>query len=168
MKKILLLDDDERLLKSLTAEFNDNGYETFSYTNIKEINFLEKYDYAVLDLRLSYGDLGLDIIPKIIEKSQNCRIVILTGYGGVSSAVEAIKRGAIDFIAKPVSFKELEQSLIGKKYDPDLDFKAKSLSQVEGEYIDFILNKNEGNISKTAKDLGLHRQSLQRKLKKYF
>lgn len=168
MKKILLLDDDERLLKTLTLDFTDHGYQTYSNLSAKETDFSICYDYAVLDLRLSYGDLGLDLIPKIIERSPTCRVVVLTGYGGINSAVEAIKRGAIDFIAKPASFKDIEQSLLGKKYDPTVDFKPKSLAQVEGDHIDFVLNKNDGNITKAAKDLGLHRQSLQRKLKKYF
>lgn len=168
MKRILLLDDDDRLLKSLAAEFKDNGYHVSAYLHVKEVDFKSIYDFAVIDLRLSYGDLGLDLIPRILAKSPACRIVILTGYGGINSAVEAIKKGATDFLSKPATFKEIESCLMGKKFDTDCELKRKSLAQVEGDYIDFVLNKNQGNISKTAKDLGLHRQSLQRKLKKYF
>lgn len=168
MKRILLLDDDARLLKSLEAEFVDNGYDVSAYLQAKDINFKATYEFAVIDLRLSYGELGLDLIPRILASSPECRIVILTGYGGINSAVEAIKKGATDFLSKPATFKEIEMCLLEKKFDTDLDLKRKSLAQVEGDYIDFVLNKNQGNISKTAKDLGLHRQSLQRKLKKYF
>lgn len=168
MKRILLLDDDARLLKSLEAEFVDNGYDVSAYLQAKDVNFKATYEFAVIDLRLSYGELGLDLIPRILASSPECRIVILTGYGGINSAVEAIKKGATDFLSKPATFKEIEMCLLEKKFDTDLDLKRKSLAQVEGDYIDFVLNKNQGNISKTAKDLGLHRQSLQRKLKKYF
>lgn len=168
MNRILLIDDEERFLKSLELEFVDGGYLVDAFVNFKEVDYSKNYDFAVIDLRLSYGGLGLDIIPQILNSSPKCRIVVLTGYGGLSSAVEAIKRGAIDFITKPASFKDIENRLHGRQINFENDFKAKSLAQVEGEYIDYVLNKNDGNITKAAKDLGLHRQSLQRKLKKYF
>jgi two-component system response regulator RegA len=123
-------------------------------------------DYAILDLRLS-GEFGLDAITIIKKKSPDCRIVILSGYGSITTAVEAVKRGAIDYLTKPASFELIESALLGTRKNVSEDLKTPSLSEVEHEYIDFLLTKNRGNITKTAKDLGLHRQSLQRKLKKY-
>jgi two-component system, response regulator RegA len=164
-KHILILDDEIKLAKSLACEFEDHGYRPFAVQSISEIPVVE-FDYAVIDLRLN-GEFGLDAIGVVKEHSPNCKIVVLTGYGSIATAVESVKLGAIDYLTKPVSFELIESALHGRLKKPEPGFKPQSLSQVEHEHIDFILTKNQGNISKTAKDLGLHRQSLQRKLKKY-
>jgi two-component system response regulator RegA len=91
----------------------------------------------------------------------------LSGYGSITTAVEAVKRGATDYLTKPASFELIEAALMGRRTKAGEDLKTPSLSEIEHEYIDFLLTKNQGNITKTAKELGLHRQSLQRKLKKY-
>ncbi|AGH94871.1 response regulator transcription factor [Pseudobdellovibrio exovorus] len=164
-RHLLILDDDINLSKSLAQEFTDHGYTVVTASKISEIP-KEFFDYALVDIRLC-GEFGLDAIQLIKSNSPTCSLVILSGYGSVSTAVEAMKRGATDYLTKPASFYEIEKALLGQRIQADPDFKAPSLSQVEHEYIDFLLTKNEGNITKTAKDLGLHRQSLQRKLKKY-
>lgn len=164
-KRILILEDDMSLARSLGSEFEDHGYQTHLAERIADIGSAI-FDFAVLDMRLC-GEFGLDAIAAVKEKSPDCRIVILSGYGSIATAVEAVKRGAVDYLTKPASFELIEKALLGVRVLPEPEFKAPSLSQVEHEYIDFLLTKNEGNISKTAKDLGLHRQSLQRKLKKY-
>ncbi len=164
-KSLLILEDDQRLANSLSREFEDHGYEVSISNSIQEIP-PKNFSFAVLDMRLG-GEFGLDAIEVIKTNAPNCRIVVLSGYGSIATAVESVKRGAIDYITKPASFELIESALLGKRTKPEPDFKAPSLSQVEHEYIDFVLTKNEGNISKTAKALGLHRQSLQRKLKKY-
>ena len=164
-KSVLILEDDIGLAKSLGREFDDHGYKTTLADKIAAIGN-RVFDFAVIDLRLC-GEFGLDAIAVIKQKSPDCRIVILSGYGSINTAVEAVKRGAVDYLTKPASFALIEKALRGERVQPEPEFKAPSLSQVEHEYIDFLLTKNEGNISKTAKDLGLHRQSLQRKLKKY-
>jgi len=164
-KSLLILEDDLRLARSLSREFEDHGYEVSIAESIRAIPN-QGFAYAVVDLRLG-GEFGLDAIEKIKHHSPACRIVVLSGYGSITTAVEAVKRGAIDYITKPAGFDLIEAALLGKRTKPEPDFKAPSLSQMEHEYIDFILTKNQGNISKAAKSLGLHRQSLQRKLKKY-
>lgn len=164
-KRVLILEDDLSLAKSLELEFVEFGYTVVCVKKIAEIPGSE-FDYAVVDLRLN-GEFGLDAIEYIKKRSANCNIVILSGYGSIVTAVEAIKKGAIDYLTKPVSFATLLDALTGKKISSENHFKVQSLSQVEHEYIDFVLTKNQGNISKTAKELGLLRQSLQRKLKKY-
>lgn len=164
-RSVLLLDDDEKLALALRREFEDNDYEAIVATSIGVIPS-RVYDFAVVDMRLR-GEFGFDAIDRIKEFSPECRIVVLTGYGSISTAVEAVKRGAIDYLTKPAGFQAIEAALLGQRTSPEPEFKPPSLSQVEHDYIDFVLTKNEGNISKTAKDLGLHRQSLQRKLKKY-
>ena len=166
-KQILILEDDLRLAKSLQKDFEDHDYVVILAHRILDIPKDQSFTHAVVDLRLSNGDFGLDVIEGLKSKNPQIKIVVLSGYGSITTAVEAVKRGAVDYLTKPASFSEIEQALNGNRIQRDIDFKRRSLSEVEHEYIDFVLTKNEGNISKTAKDLGLHRQSLQRKLKKY-
>ena len=165
MKTVLILDDDQSLARSLACEFQDHGYEATVVHSIKEIP-PKDFQFAVVDLRLN-GEFGLEAIKVIKSRSKDCRIVVLTGYGSIATAVEAVKLGAIDYLTKPAGFELIRAALEGRLKKPDPEFKPRSLSQVEHDYSDFVLTKNQGNISKTAKDLGLHRQSLQRKLKKY-
>jgi len=166
-RHLLILEDDIRLARSLKRDFEDHDYDVTIANRIADIPKDQNFSHAVIDLRLSGGDFGLDVIDELKRKATEIKVVVLSGYGSITTAVEAVKRGAIDYLTKPASFSQIEQALNGKRVTPDADFKRRSLSEVEHEYIDFILTKNEGNISKTAKDLGLHRQSLQRKLKKY-
>lgn len=166
-KKVLLLEDDPRLAKSLKQDFEDHGYDVIWVSAVSEVPIDSRITDAVIDLRLSNGDFGLDAIAKIKSGSPAARIIVLSGYGSITTAVEAVKRGAIDYLTKPASFLEIEKALHGQRVIQNNDFNRRSLSEVEHEYIDFVLTKNDGNISQTAKDLGLHRQSLQRKLKKY-
>lgn len=163
--KLLILEDDLSLANSLAREFEDHNYDVSTYSSFKSMNDFN-FDFAVIDIRLK-GEFGLDAIDHLKKESPDCRIVILTGYGSIATAVEAVKRGAIDYLTKPASFKAIENALLNKRNAEDPEFKTQSLSQVEHEYIDFVLTKNQGNVTKTAKALGLHRQSLQRKLKKY-
>lgn len=165
MKNILILEDDLRLSEALAQDFTDHGYKVQTAEKISQIKPAE-LDYAVIDIRLN-GEFGLEALDIILAQSPQCRIVVLSGYGSITTAVEAVKKGAVDYLTKPSSFKLIEAALLGKKLSTDVELSRLSLSQVESEYIDFVLTKNAGNISKTAKQLGLHRQSLQRKLKKY-
>lgn len=165
-QRVLILEDDQRLAQSLKRDFEDHGYEVILAERIIEIDHAE-ITHAVIDLRLSGGEFGLDAVSKIKNLHPNANIVVLSGYGSITTAVEAMKRGAIDYLTKPASFGEIQASLQGRRLAKESEFRMRSLSEVEHEYIDFVLTKNEGNISKTAKDLRLHRQSLQRKLKKY-
>lgn len=165
MKTVLILDDDISLAESLAREFEDHAYLPTRAHSIKDIPS-RFFDYAVVDLRLN-GEMGLDAIRLLLAQNPQCRIVVLTGYGSITTAVESVKLGAFDYLTKPAGFASIEAALQGNLKKPEPEFKPRSLSQVEHEHIDFVLTKNQGNISKTAKDLGLHRQSLQRKLKKY-
>jgi two-component system response regulator RegA len=164
-KTVLILDDDVRLAQTLARECEDHAYQPSICHRIADIP-KQKFDFALLDLRL-VGEFGLDAIEVILKQSPACRIVILSGYGSVASAVEAVKRGAVDYLIKPASFTQIEDAFSGKPREGEEKLSPPSLSQVEHEYIDYVLTKNQGNITKTAKALGLHRQSLQRKLKKY-
>lgn len=173
-KKLLLLEDDVRLREALKDDFQDRGYDVVAYESMQSLQNSgdqdKVFDYAILDLRL-VNETGLGALIKIREKSSECRIVILTGYGSVATAVEAIKLGAVNYLNKPASADVIEAALKDELKNSEeikkTEEKIPSLNQHEHEYIQFVLTQNDGNISKTAKQLGLHRQSLQRKLKKY-
>ncbi|MBS1158677.1 MAG: response regulator [Proteobacteria bacterium] len=124
---------------------------------------------VVLDLNLN-GASGLALIPDLLAINPACRIVVLTGYASITTAVDAIKLGAIQYLAKPV---EIEAILGAFEPDdgPDLDLPAPdeplSVDRLEWEHIQRILNENDGNISATARALKMHRRTLQRKLGKH-
>lgn len=166
MKKLLILEDDLRLGQSLQKDFIDDGFEVTHVSSIKEIS-AQSYDCALLDMRLGAGELGINVIEDLKKQNPQIRIVMMTGYGSVSFAVEAMKRGADDVVLKPIGFQELRGRVLGETSPLDAEMKRPTLSEVENEYIEYVLVENKGNISKTAKDLGLMRQSLQRKLKKH-
>lgn len=122
----------------------------------------------VLDLNLN-GTSGLALIPQLLTINPDCRIVVLTGYASIATAVDAVKLGAIQYLAKPV---EIEAILSAFDDDdgPDFDLPASdeplSVDRLEWEHIQRVLNENDGNISATARALKMHRRTLQRKLSK--
>ncbi|MGE3609546.1 MAG: response regulator transcription factor [Bacteriovoracaceae bacterium] len=163
-RSLLIIEDDNKLRKTLKLEFEERGYcvdEADSIGTIPE----KKYHYSIIDMRLN-GQSGLKAIQTVKEHSPQCRIIAITGYGSITTAVEAIKLGASDYLTKPIDIEKLEQALHGNKVTSEETLGPLSLSQKEHEYIEYMLIQNDGNIAKTAKALGLHRQSLQRKLKK--
>lgn len=164
LRKIIIIEDDQRLRTSLALEFRDKGYEVYEADSIKSIADMS-YEFAIVDMRLK-GVGGLEVVQHLKTISPQCRIVILTGYGSISTAVEAIKLGAVNYLTKPADVEKIEKALLGEAMDEAPQEQPITLSQQEHEYIEYILAKNDGNITKTAKALGLHRQSLQRKLKK--
>ncbi|MBC7467061.1 MAG: response regulator [Bdellovibrio sp.] len=168
IKKLLLLEDDQNLRQALAEDFTEKGYEVVQAETIKQIKYIF-FDYAIIDLRL-LADSGLKAIPELRSQNPQCRIVVLTGYGSVATAVEAVKLGAINYLHKPASSELIEAALNDQLKKDQSDIQAFEITPLEKhahEYIEFVLTKNDGNITKTAKQLGLHRQSLQRKLKKY-
>lgn len=163
-RTLLIVEDDKRLRDSIAIEFSDKGYEVFTADSLKSIEN-KIYDYALVDMRLN-GASGLSVVEHLKSISPDCRIVILTGYGSISTAVEAIKLGAINYLTKPADIEKIEYALLGKTVEESKQKQPITLSQQEHEYIEYVLIQNDGNITKAAKALGLHRQSLQRKLKK--
>lgn len=123
---------------------------------------------VVLDLNLN-GTSGLALIPQLLAINPDCRIVVLTGYASIATAVDAVKLGAIQYLAKPVEI----DAILGAFEDdgePDFDLGAPdeplSVDRLEWEHIQRVLNEHEGNISATARALKMHRRTLQRKLAK--
>ncbi len=169
--RLLIVEDDRNFLDTLTIEFEERGYRVFPATSTDEVKKLarESFRFAILDLRVGQ-DNGLSILDLIKSQSPDCRIVLLTGYGSIATAVQAVKLGACNYLTKPVSIELLEKSLwmdLTEENNSSLPDDRTSLARHEREYIEYVLNQCGGNISKAADWLGVFRQSLQRKLRKY-
>ncbi len=170
LPSVIVVEDDERFAETLRAEFQHLGYRVETASCLAELRELrESFDYGVVDLRLG-RDSGLDAIEVILERSPDAKVVVLTGHGSIATAVQATKLGAANYLTKPVDVETIERALHS---DPDDDEpipipeRFQSLARHEREYIEFVLAECDGNISRAARRLGIHRQSLQRKLRKY-
>lgn len=123
---------------------------------------------VVLDLNLN-GSSGLTLIPELLAINPDCQIVVLTGYASIATAVEAVKRGAIQYLAKPVEVEAILNAFEGDdsgEIDSEFSDEPLSVDRMEWEHIQRVLAENEGNISATARALKMHRRTLQRKLSK--
>ena len=169
-RTLLIVEDDERFARTLADEFRDRGYEVECLDTLQAVRDIPvlNHRYAIVDLRIRQ-DSGLDVIAAIKERSPETSIVVLTGYGSIATAVRATKLGATGYLTKPVDADQLERVLLGEQDDQDIPIpdEFQSLYRHEREYLEFVLAECDGNISQAARRLGLHRQSLQRKLRKY-
>jgi two-component system response regulator RegA len=168
---MLVIDDDPRFNAILVRTLERRGHRACGALDGAAALAAARETRAgrvVLDLNLN-GNSGLALIPKLLAINPDCRIVVLTGYASIATAVDAVKLGAIQYLAKPV---EIEAILSAFEDDggPDFDVAASdeplSVDRLEWEHIQRVLNENEGNISATARALKMHRRTLQRKLSK--
>jgi len=170
-RSLLIVEDNDRFAETLASELRDRGYLVERAHDLASVEAIRNLDvqFAVVDLRLG-ADSGLDAIQSILARCPGARIVVLTGYGSIATAVKATKLGAIGYLMKPTDVDQVERALLdGDEVDTELPIpdEFQSLYRHEREYIEFVLAECEGNISQAARRLGLHRQSLQRKLRKY-
>lgn len=171
-RQVLLIDDDDVFVRVLSRALTARGF-TVSGSNdaTSALSACRERlpDYAVLDLRLG-SDNGLALIPQLLAARPGLRILLLTGYASIATAVEAIKRGAHDYLAKPVDADQVVQALLGQgsaaSDDHSLPDAPPPLKRLEWEHIQRVLAECDGNISEAARRLGLHRRTLQRKLAK--
>lgn len=171
--RVLLIDDDEIFVHVLGRALGTRGFEVTSAGDgssalARCAEFRPRY--IVLDLKLG-GESGLALIPRLTAACPDARILLLTGYASIATAVEAIKRGAHDYLAKPVDADQVVQALLGTRdastSSPEsLPDAPPPLKRLEWEHIQRVLNECDGNISEAARRLGLHRRTLQRKLAK--
>jgi len=171
VRHLLLVEDDVAFAETLSCEFRDRGYRVRHVADLEELARAlgEPVDFAVVDLRLR-GDSGLDAVSAIRSAHPTARVVILTGYGSIATAVQATKLGACQYLTKPVDVDDLERALLqGDADDEEVEIPEEflSLARHEREYIEYVLAQCGGNITQAARRLGLHRQSLQRKLRKF-
>jgi len=169
---LLLVDDDEAFRRVLSRALERRGYAVSSAADVDEALLTAQAqppEYAVVDLKMP-GDSGLVLIEKLIELDPNTRIVMLTGYASIATAIEAIKLGAIHYLAKPCDADEvvaaLNKSGAGDSALPVSDSPL-SVDRLEWEHIQRVLAEHQGNVSSTARALKMHRRTLQRKLSKH-
>lgn len=170
-RSLIIVEDNDRFAETLASEFRDRGYKVARAHNLASLDAMGdfKAHFAVVDLRLG-ADSGLDAIQLILSRSPDARIIVLTGYGSIATAVKATKLGAIGYLMKPADVDQVERALLDEgEIDTEVPIPTEfqSLYRHEREYIEFVLAECDGNISQAARRLGLHRQSLQRKLRKY-
>jgi len=167
---LLIVEDDEALRERLARAFGTRGFDVQTAGSADEALTrlaADTPEFVVVDLRMPGGS-GLDLVSRFIEADPATRIVVLTGYGSIATAVEAVRRGAAHYLTKPADADQILAALTGGS-GPAAEVPAKpmSLDQVEWEHINRVLLECQGNISEAARVLGLHRRSLQRKLAKY-
>ncbi len=170
---VLIVDDDDRFRTRLTRAFRDRGYKTLDAPGIEEARCLltdHSVSHAVIDLRLADRS-GLDVVRQARSKSAEMKIVVLTGYGSIATALEAMNLGATHYLTKPADVDDIEGSFGGPpptgEEEPRSHPDVPSLARVEWEHINRVLVDCGGNVSEAARRLGLHRRSLQRKLAKF-
>lgn len=169
---LLIVDDDATFTHILGRAMTRRGYQVLTAGNATEaLDLCRQYTprRAVVDLKLE-SESGLHLLPQLIRINPKLEVLILTGYSSISTAVEAIKLGALNYLCKPAS---VEDILAAFDTDTDAIPEATGISEdppsverLEWEHIQRVLAENAGNISATARRLGMHRRTLQRKLQK--
>lgn len=176
IRPLLLVDDDATFVRVLARALSSRGFEVIPATNLADACALARQHqplHCVLDLKLR-DENGLRLIPELHALVPDMRILLLTGYASIATAVEAIKRGAHDYLAKPVDADAVVRALLDgdsnaegdDEHLPDTPEAPLALRRLEWEHIQRVLTECDGNISETARRLGMHRRTLQRKLGK--
>lgn len=171
---ILLVDDDEVFRKRLARAFEERGYDTLSAGTFDEAVTFAREDspeFAVVDLRMP-GPSGLELVRELKDIDPATKVVVLTGYGSIATAIDAVRLGASNYIPKPADADDIVAAFARGEAPPlsppDPEYsEAPSLARAEWEHINRVLGDCGGNISEAARRLGIHRRSLQRKLQKY-
>lgn len=167
---LLLVDDDQMFCQVLSAALERRGFAVHVAHSVSQGLAAAEGDppeYAVVDLKMP-GPSGLELVKKLKELDAHTRIVVLTGYASVATAVEAIKLGAIHYLAKPADADEIVAAFQRDSGNAAVAVETRPLplSRLEWEHIQKVLTESGGNISETARRLNMHRRTLQRKLAK--
>lgn len=165
MQTILVVEDDEVHRDTLARALRRAGFAVQTAAGVAQAESSARGRQpagAVVDLRLGDGD-GLDVVRMLSLRAPQCRTIVLTGYGSIPAAVEAVKQGAVDFRTKPTTAEDIVAVLRRALAAPG---PATELEEVEREHIRKALEGTDGNISHAARRLGLHRRTLQRKLQR--
>ena len=168
-KSLLIVDDDNPFRERLARAMEKKGFKVSQAEGVKkglDVVKNNKPAFAVVDLRLGDGN-GLEVVKEIQNSNANSRVVMLTGYGNIPTAVAAIKQGAIDYLAKPADADDVEKALLAnpnKKAEPPEN--PMSADRVKWEHIHRVFELCNRNVSETARRLKMHRRTLQRILSK--
>ena len=167
---LLLVDDDAVFVEILARALRKRGFDVETAGEFEEALALierRQYAFAVLDLKMPGGS-GLGLVERLAQRNPGVRIVVLTGFASVATAVEAIKLGATHYLPKPADADEIVAAFGRGHGDAGARVSTQPLSvdRLEWEHIQKILSENTGNVSATARALNMHRRTLQRKLGK--
>jgi two-component system response regulator RegA len=165
----LLIDDDEAFLQVLQRSLQRQDIEALCARTPEEARTAlgaHTVQKCVLDLNLA-GESGLQLLPELLSLQPQLEVLVLTGYGSIATAVEAMRRGAINYLCKPVTISQLKAGFQPLRNQPDLRSEPPSVEEMEREHIQRVLNEHNGNVSSTARALNMHRRTLQRKLQKH-
>ena len=172
---LLLVEDDQVFSQVLSRALQKRGYNVIAKATVDETQLWLESDcvddqslrYAILDLKLE-AETSLPLIPAIKKTSPDVKILILTAYASITTAVEAIRLGASNYLPKPADADEILNALLNDTPNSELNIEDERMSveRLEWEHIQKVLNENDHNISKTARQLNMHRRTLQRKLQK--
>ncbi len=170
MQKFLIVDDDPAFTRVLARAMTRREFDVEVARSAEEAEQLFKSwipDFATVDLKME-GHSGLSLIPSLRQLNPEMKILMLTGYASIATAVEAIKLGATQYLPKPADADQILAALNKVEADAEIEVTEQpmSVNRLEWEHIQKVLNEHEGNISATARALGMHRRTLQRKLAK--
>lgn len=166
---LLIVDDDESFLRRLAKAMEKRGFKVETASSVavgKAAAIARPPAYAVVDIRLEDGN-GLDVVEALRKRRPECRIVVLTGYGAIATAVAAVKTGATDYLSKPADATEITDALLAKGVGlPSPPENPMSADRVRWEHIQRVYEMCDRNVSETARRLNMHRRTLQRILAK--
>ncbi|MEX0758074.1 MAG: ActR/PrrA/RegA family redox response regulator transcription factor [Tistlia sp.] len=168
-RRLLIVDDDERFCSRLARAMEQRGFAVEQANSVADALAAARRDppeFAVVDLRLQDGS-GLEVVQALREADENTRIVILTGYGNIATAVAAVKVGATDYLPKPADADQIAAALTADGDLPPPPEHPMSADRVRWEHIQRVYEQCERNVSETARRLRMHRRTLQRILAKY-
>ena len=169
-KTLLILDDDAPLRKRLARAMEQNDFTVQTAETVAEgVAMASKFvpNYAILDLKLEDGS-GLKVVKALQEANEDCRIVILTGFGNIATAVAAVKAGALDYLPKPANPDQIMAALMQRQDQmPPPPEDPMSADRVRWEHIQRVFEQCDRNVSETARRLKMHRRTLQRILAKH-
>ncbi len=169
-RDILLVDDDDALTGVMARGFRRRGFTVRCCASAEQARaacHTSPPSHILLDLNMP-GTSGLVILPELLRLAPGARLVVLTGYSSIATAVEATKAGALNYLCKPATVEEILVAFDSGRDAPAVEVPADPISvdRLEWEHIQRVLQDNDGNISATARALGMHRRTLQRKLRK--
>jgi len=169
-RTLLIVEDDKPFLQRLARAMETRGFTVTTAESVADgLLFLESSSpaFAVVDMRLTDGN-GLDVISALKRRREDARAIVLTGYGNIASAVNAIKLGAVDYLAKPVDADDVAHALLSIDRNETIELPENPMSadRVRWEHIQRIYELCNRNVSETARRLNMHRRTLQRILAK--
>ena len=170
-RSLLILDDDAPFRNRLSRAMEKRGFDVVAASSLSEARDIIREvnpPFAVLDLRVDDGN-GLDLVPMIRDRRPDARVIVLTGYGNIATAVAAVKAGAVDYISKPADADQIESALLAnddRPLPPPPD-NPMSADRVRWEHIQRVFEQCDRNVSETARRLRMHRRTLQRILNKH-